>query len=269
MKKQIAGHTLSYQDQGKGHPLLLGHSFLWDSQMWAPQIACLKETYRCIAPDLWSHGQSDPLPQPTTTLEKLANDYWDFTQALSLEKFAVIGLSVGGMWAVHMALAHPESISALVLMDTSVEAEPAPTQKVYFAMMDELAKDKKFTPSFADKVAPYFFAKNTAVEQPQLVGSFINSLLVTPENHIAGKVALGRAIFSRDSLMTQLFQIKIPTLVVVGEEDIPRPVKEAEAMARCIPGADLVVIPKAGHICTLEQPERVNEVLNTFLEKHI
>lgn len=259
---------MAYQDLGEGYPLLMGHSFLWDSAMWAPQIACLKENYRCIAPDLWSHGESALLPPTTTTLEHLANDFWQLSQTLSLQKFALIGLSVGGMWATHMALSHPESISALVLMDTFVGPEPAQTQTIYFAMMDELAKEQKFTPAFADKVAPFFFAKNTAYEQPELVNSFIQSLLNTPFNHIDGKVTLGRAIFARHSLMEKLSNIKVPTLIVVGEEDIPRPVKEAQEMVKCIPHAELAIIPRAGHICTLEQPALVNEILSTFLQKH-
>ena len=86
--------------------------------MWQAQIAYLKKDYRCIVPDLWSHGQSDPLPYPDCSLERLADDYWQFAQSLSLKKFALVGLSVGGMWAVHLALAHPEAVSALVLMDT-------------------------------------------------------------------------------------------------------------------------------------------------------
>lgn len=268
-KQRIGSASMAYQDTGKGHPLLMGHSFLWNAAMWDHQVQCLKESYRCITPDLWSHGQSDLLPTQTYTIEMLANDYWEFAQSLSLKKFAVIGLSVGGMWATQLALNHPQAVSALVLMDTFVGSEPENTQKVYFGMMDELEQNQKFSSSFADKVAPYFFAKNTAKEQPQLVSDFIQSLLTTPTAHIQGKVALGRAIFSRKSLLDNLAQIKIPTLIVVGEEDLPRPPQESQEMVKRIKNAELAIIPKAGHICTLEQPKMVNEVLKAFLEKHV
>ncbi len=269
MKKQrIEQANMAYLDQGCGHPILMGHSYLWDAHMWHPQITDLQKNYRCIAPDLWSHGQSDVLTHSVYTIPHLANDCWQFAQSLALKKFALIGLSVGGMWATELALNHPESISALVLMDTYVGAEPVTTQAVYLGMMKELEADRQFTTNFASKVAPYFFAKDTAREQPELVESFIQSLLAVPAQHIPGKVALGRAIFTRDSLLKKLTQIKVPTLVIVGEEDLPRPPAEAQEMVGLIPNAQLEIIPKAGHICTIEQPERVNQVLRNFLNQH-
>lgn len=270
MKKQrIGSANIAYQDVGKGHPLLMGHSFLWDAHMWSPQVDFLKSHYRCITPELWSHGQSDPLPHACYSIEALAEDYWQFAQALMLNQFALVGLSVGGMWAAHLALKYPKAVSALVLMDTFVGAEPTNTQKIYFGMMDALEANTQFTPELADSIAPFFFAKNSAKENPQLVNQFIDNLLQAPTQHIAGKIALGRAIFSRNSLMDKLAQIEVPTLIIVGEEDLPRPVYEAQAMAKLIPNAELCIIPKAGHICTLEQPKRVNDVLNIFLKKHI
>lgn len=269
MKKQRLPHgEMAYYESGKGRPVVFGHSFLWDHAMWQPQLAAFSTQYRCIAPDLWSHGQSDPLPEKTNTIENLADHYWQFTQALGVSECALIGLSVGGMWAVHYALTHPNAVKVLVLMDTFVGAEPEASQKVYFGMMDKLEADNAFTPALADTVAPYFFSPVTTKENPALVSAFIQSLLNTPSNHILGKVNLGRAIFSRTDLLARLSQIQVPTLIVVGEDDLPRPPGEAQAMAKCLPNAELAIIPKAGHICTLEQPTIVNEVLQTFLKKH-
>jgi pimeloyl-ACP methyl ester carboxylesterase len=270
MKKQIIGKAnMAYLDVGQGYPVVMGHSFLWDADMWHPQLTMFRDNYRCIIPDLWSHGQSDPLPEAMYSIEKLAEDYWQFTQALGLKKFALLGLSVGGMWAAHIALAHPEAVSALVLMDTYLGAEPEATQKVYLGMIDEIERNNQFTPEFAYKVAPYFFAEDTNKNQPALVSDFIISLREAPGNHIAGRVALGKAIFTRSCLLNKLKQIKVPTLIVVGEEDIARPPHEALEMARYIPNAEIEIIPKAGHICTLEQPNYVNEVLKRFLENNL
>ena len=132
-----------------------------------------------------------------------------------------------------------------------------------------MEQDSRFTADFAHKVAPYFFAKNTMEEKPELVNNFIQSLIDVPYQHMAGKIALGRAIFTRNDLMDQLKQIKIPTLIVVGEEDGPRPPHEAQEMAHSIPNAEIAIIPRAGHICTLEQPDAVNQVLTHFLNNHI
>jgi pimeloyl-ACP methyl ester carboxylesterase len=69
---EIAGRRMAYQDEGQGPALLFGHSYLWDSAMWAPQIEALKEHYRCIVPELWGHGDSDVLPEGPCTLATLA-----------------------------------------------------------------------------------------------------------------------------------------------------------------------------------------------------
>lgn len=268
MKKQLIRQAnMAYLEEGHGHPILMGHSFLWNAQMWQPQITTLQKNYRCIVPDLWSHGQSDPLPEGSCSLEILAEDYWQFTQALGLKKFTLMGLSVGGMWAAHLAVKHPEAVSALILMDTYLGIEPAPAKKNYLGMLDEMEQDNQITPAFADKVAPYFFAKNTKEEQPKLVDDFIQSLLNSPVSHMTGKVALGRAIFNRASLLKKLEELNVPTLIVVGEKDIPRPPQESQEMAELMANAQLEIVPKAGHICVVERPAYVNEILMQFLAR--
>lgn len=268
MKKQpIHQANMAYLDRGQGHPVVFGHSFLWDAHMWASQIQQLQQDYRCIVPDLWSHGKSDSLPHKECTLQTLADDYWHFTQALSLPKFALIGLSVGGMWAAHLALAHPEAVTALILMDTYVGAEPEAPKAAYMSLLDEMARDQQFTPELSEKIAPYFFARDTKNTQPQLIEDFIGSLSQVPREHINGKVTLGRTIFNRASLLEQLPTLKVPTLIITGEEDLPRPPQEAAEMARLIPGAQLEIIPGAGHICTVERPHYVNDLISRFLQR--
>lgn len=265
-KCMVKQASMAYRDEGQGHPVVMGHSFLWDADMWQAQTLQLKKTYRCIVPDLWSHGKSDPLPYESCSLETLAEDYWQFTQALSLEKFALIGLSVGGMWAAHLALAHPEAVSALVLMDTYVGEEAAIPQAIYMGMLDEMASGNRVDSELATEIAPYFFGKNTKDEQPQLIEDFIQKLLASPEQHIPGKVALGRAIFNRQSILHKLKNIDVPTLIIVGAEDLPRPPQEAQEMAKLIPNAQLEIVPKAGHICTVERPQYVNDLIDRFLQ---
>lgn len=73
---EIAGRRMAYLDEGQGPVLLFGHSYLWDSAMWAPQIEALKGSYRCIVPELWGHGDSDLLPEGGCTTATLARDHW-------------------------------------------------------------------------------------------------------------------------------------------------------------------------------------------------
>ncbi len=266
---ELHGKTCFYQDCGKGYPLLLGHSFLWDSAMWQPQITELSKHYRCIVPDLWSHGQSASLNATSTSIEALADDYWELMQALKISEFAIVGLSVGGMWGTMLTLKHPEAVKALVLMDTFVGSEPATTQQKYFGLLDLLEKEKGFTSALLSQIVPLFFSPTTLSQNPTLVENFHQKLsAVSPEN-IKGIVTLGRAIFSRPCLLDGLANIANPTLVMVGKDDIPRPPEEAREMSTRLPISSLKIVPEAGHICNLEKPAEVTEPLLAFLKQHL
>lgn len=262
----IKGKQMFYEDTGAGFPLVFGHSYLWDAAMWSPQVAALSQQYRCIVPELWAHGRSEPLPAIPTGIEPLAEDYWAFTQALGLERFAVIGLSVGGMWATHLTLAHPAAVAALVMMDTHVGSEPPASQARFFQMLDAVEKAGRMIPPIVEAAVPFFFAQTTIDRGAAAVDEFKTRLLATPTANIPSIVALGRGIFGRNSVLERLGEIAAPTLVVVGAGDRSRPPHEAQDMAGRIPGARLEIIPEAGHICTVEQPEKVTAVLAGFLD---
>ncbi len=265
----INGRNLHYTDQGEGFPILFGHSFLWDERMWAPQLAALSQQYRCLVVDLWDHGQSDHLNADSYTMKQLADDYWQFTQNLGLEKFAIVGLSVGGMWGVQLTLDHPEAVSALVIMDTYVGAEPEVTQKKYLAMMADMVAKKGVSAELATVIAPLFFSPKTCANNPEIVQALKARLMAMPADNIPGIVTLGKMIFTRDCLLARLPEIKQPTLVGVGADDIPRPPSEAKDMADRLHNGKLAVIKNAGHIANLEQPDEVTKLLSSFLEMQV
>ena len=265
----INGRRVCYQDVGEGFPVLFGHSYLWDHAMWAPQVAQLSKMYRCIVPDLWGHGQSAALPKVPYSVEEVADDMAALLEALQIESYAVVGLSVGGMWAAHLALRDPDKVRALVLMDTFLGAEPENAKARYFAMLDLAEKSGSFPLPLIDQILPMFFSARTLRAGLPLVSAFQKTLVNLPAAAIPSIVQLGRAIFGRDSLEQQLPYIDVPTLIMVGREDLPRPVAEAERMARLIPGAQLRVIENAGHISNLEKPEVVIGHLAEFLRNAI
>ncbi len=263
----VKERSLFYEERGAGFPLLFGHSYLWDSAMWEPQVRALSSAYRCIVPDLWAHGRSDLPPADFSRLETLADDYWAFVQTLGLERFAVIGLSVGGMWGAHLALRHPEAVAALVLMDTYVGPEPEEKRLRYFGMLDMVEKVRAVPAPVAEAVLSLIFSPVTVEKRPELPARFRTALTTLPPERAPGIVAIGRAIFSRTSLLERLPELRIPTLIIVGADDLARPPSEAEEMARLIPGARLEIIPEAGHISNLEQPDRVTSLIQSFLEE--
>ena len=137
-KFTVDGQQMSYLDVGQGPVLLFGHSYLWDSAMWAPQVEVLSQSYRCIVPDLWSHGGSDAAPSGMRSLSDYAKHILSLMDHLSIETFSIVGLSVGGMWGTEVAVAAPTRVKSLVLMDTFVGLEPEVAHVKYFSMLNTI-----------------------------------------------------------------------------------------------------------------------------------
>jgi len=262
---QVNNKEMFYQEKGEGTPVILGHSFLWDSNMWQPQLAFLSNHFHCIAPDLWGHGQSQGLDQKEYSIAQLADDYYAFISALGIKQCAIVGLSVGGMWGTQLALNHPDLVSHLVIMGSFVGPEPQQSQAEYFNLLSAIEKQGSITNEQADFIAPLFFSHITAKTKPRMVENLVKDLQSFTPNQIKTIVTLGRAIFGRKSLLDELPKLKQKVLVAVGADDGPRPPSESKLMADKIPGATLEIIPDAGHISNLEQPERVNQMLFDFL----
>jgi pimeloyl-ACP methyl ester carboxylesterase len=265
----IAGQQLHYRIQGSGFPVLLGHSYLWDSAMWQPQIDALSQKYQVIVPELWGHGQSGPMPDSTRNFGDLAAQASELLNALHIEQCAVVGLSVGGMWGSELALREPKRVKALVIMDADRGAEPAATFAQYSQMLSAIESLGQIPAPMIDAIAPLYFRRGAA-QDSELVVSFKRSLAAFSAEQIRQSVApLGRLIFGRPDEVASLAALDPETtLVMCGELDIPRPPSEAIRMAETI-GCRHVLIPDAGHISCLENPAFVNRELLAWLEQHV
>ncbi|GBK98368.1 beta-ketoadipate enol-lactone hydrolase [Vibrio harveyi] len=266
-KFEIEGQQLAYLDKGEGPVLLFGHSYLWDNQMWAPQIEVLSQSYRCIVPDLWAHGESDAAPASTRSLVDYAQHMLALMDHLEIEQFSIVGLSVGGMWGAELTSQAPQRVKSLVLMDTFIGLEPEVTHKKYFAMLDAISQVQAVPAPIVEAVTPLFFANNAEQANPELVASFKQSLEALQGERAVEVARIGRMVFGRRDVIEDAEMFALPTLIAVGREDKPRPVFESYLMNDCITGSELVEIPEAGHISSLEQPEIVNQMLLDFLNK--
>ncbi len=151
-------------------------------------------------------------------------------------------------------------------MDTYIGPEPEEKRLRYFGMMDMTEKAGMIPPPIIEAIVPLFFSPVTIQKKPELVDRFRKALSSISPERIPGVMTVGRAIFSPPSLLDRLPEIRVPTMLIVGADDLSRPPHESEEMARRIPGARLEVIPEAGHISNLEQPERVNQYIREFLQ---
>ncbi|EGR0603502.1 alpha/beta fold hydrolase [Vibrio cholerae] len=261
----IDGQKMAYLDVGEGEVLLFGHSYLWDHQMWAPQVAALSQRYRCIVPDFWAHGGSEAAPAAMSNLKDYAQHMLALMDHLQIEHFSVIGLSVGGMWGAELALLAPKRVQSLVMMDTFVGLEPEVTHKKYFAMLDTIDQLQAVPAPIVEAVVPMFFASNTLKNELPVVAQFRSALQGLSGERAVEVARLGRMIFGRRDLMDEIENLTLPVLIMVGSEDTPRPALESYLMQDTIRGSQLEVIEGAGHISSLEQAESVTHHLQTFL----
>lgn len=264
----IADRKLSYLDVGSGPVLLFGHSYLWDSAMWAPQIATLSAQYRCIVPELWGHGQSDILPNNCKTLLDIADQMLELMDALEISHFSVVGQSVGAMWGAELVLKAPTRVKTLVMLNSFIGFEPEVTRAKYDGMLDMITAAKAIPAPLISAISPLFFANDAANNTPELVTGFEQSLASITAEQIPTIVKLGRMIFGRRDTMEYAEQLTLPCLIMAGVEDKARSVLESYLMSDAIDGSQLVHIPAAGHISTLEQAEFINQHLADFLAKH-
>ena len=260
---EIAGRQMAYLDEGQGPVVLFGHSYLWDSAMWAPQVEALKGQYRCIVPELWGHGDSDALPEGGCTLATLARDQLALLDALGIDEFVLVGLSIGGMWGVELARMAPARLKGLVLMDSFVGLEPQITCERYLGMLAMIEQLGTIPAPIVEQVAPLFFADQPDVA---LMSGFKARLAAWPADKVAAMVAVGRSFVTREDRIEWLEEISAPALVMTGCQDKARPVLEGYLMAEVL-GCPFKEIPAAGHIASLENPAFVNGALAEFLAR--
>ena len=254
----------SYIDEGKGETLVFIHSYLWDKEMWRPQIEELKKDFRCIAIDLPNHGESrNIIGNPS--LDKIGKDISNFLKELKIEKYSYIGLSVGGMLAPYIYNLDKDKINKIIIMDSYVGEESLETKEVYFSMLDAIEKAKYIPDVLIEKIAPMFFSPSID-KSGVLYKTFVEKLRGIQEEKIEGIVKLGRVIFGRENALNLLSEIDKPTYFLVGEFDIPRPYNESVEMATYIKDCKVMKIKNAGHISNLENIEETNKILANILK---
>ena len=172
------------------------------------------------------------------------------------------GLSIGGFLSMRAALRHPERVRALVLMNT--DAGPESAFNAFKYAMLRLGLKTLGPGPIVPSLLPIFLGKTTRRDRPDLREQVARQFMAMRVPSIAEGV---HTIVARDDIRGELGQIRCPTLVIAGEEDQPLPPERSEQIARRIPHAEMVVVPKCGHLSALEAPEAVSRELTSFLER--
>jgi pimeloyl-ACP methyl ester carboxylesterase len=254
----VEGAELVVEVRGDGVPVLFVHGFPLDRAMWRHQLAVLTRCRR-IAPDLRGAGASSA-PADGYSMGRYADDLVAVLDALEVPRAVVCGLSMGGYVAFELVRRYPDRLAGLVLCDTRAESDTEEGRR----SRDELATlaEHEGAAAVAERMLPKMLAPTTVAEQPELVAEVRAMMQRAP---VAGLVGALRAMRERPDSTPVLPAIRVPTLVIVGEEDQVTPPAGVERMAAAIPGARVARIPAAGHLAPLEQPIPTSSALAEFL----
>jgi pimeloyl-ACP methyl ester carboxylesterase len=231
--------------------------------MWEPQLALAQEGWRVIAPHARG-ADGAPSDPPASSIDDYAADLVDLLDALHVEEVVACGLSMGGYVAFALLRLAPGYVRGLVLADTRAQADSPEGVADRQRMLRLLAE--KGAAAIVDEMVPKLLGETTRRTQPAVERTVRSLALANPEESIAGSL---RALMSRPDSTALLSSIRVPTLIVVGEEDRLTPPPLAEAMQRGIAGSELVTIPSAGHLANLEQPTAFNDALARFLHHRV
>jgi 3-oxoadipate enol-lactonase len=257
------GRHLHYLDEGSGPPVVLLHGFPLNSEMWEPQVGSLSGRFRLVVPDLAGFGASDPPADPLAqTVEAYADDVVALVDHLAIAPVTLVGLSMGGYVAFALLRHRPELVGALVLADTRAGADAPANRESRTAQQEHLAGGGD-TDSLVDRLAEAVVGKSTTRREQALD----TTRRLAAANPVPGWIAALEAMKQRPDVAGELGAIAVPTLVMVGEQDALTPTEVAVSMQGAIPGAQLVIIPDAGHLSSLENPEAFTAALEDFLVK--
>ncbi len=238
--------------------ILLIHGFPLDSRMWTPQRSALEAVgYRVLTPDLPGFGRRKPWPMENCSMESFADDIYRLLLADAGGRAAVGGFSMGGYVLLALLRRHPDVVTAIMLMDTHAAADTPPARENRHEMI-RAVQERGVQPVGAAMV-PRLLSSAAPVELRRDISAIIGA------QSSVGIINAQAAMARRGDHTDLLRQLRVPALVVVGQEDVITPPATARAMCDKIPAGRLVEIPGAGHLANLEAPAAVNNALVEFL----
>jgi pimeloyl-ACP methyl ester carboxylesterase len=252
---------IAYEIWGDGPPVVLLHPFPAHHELWTPVASALSSRYRLILPDLRGHGESE-IGEGPALMEKHAADLARLLDAAGIGKAAFVGNSIGGYILFEFWRRFRARVTALALCDTRPQADSAEGR----ANRLKIAADvlEQGTEPFIENMIPKLMGRTTVSTRPDLVdGARRMMRRMSPED-----ISLvQRGMAERPDSVADLKTINVPTLIVIGEEDVLSVVADGELMRQHIADSQLKIIPKAGHYAPWEQPEAVGTILRQFLDE--
>jgi pimeloyl-ACP methyl ester carboxylesterase len=260
------GVRLYVEEAGDGPPVLFVHEFAGDHRSWEPQVRALSRRYRCIAYNARGYPPSDvPEDQDAYSQTRAVEDAVAVLDGLDVGRAHVVGLSMGGFATLHLGLRHPDRARSLVVAACGYGAQPE-RQKSFREESGVIAD--AFAAEGAAEVAKRYAVGPARVQfqnkDPRGWAEFAAQLA---EHSSQGSALTMRGVQgarpSLYDLTDELHALRVPTLIVAGDED-EGCLEPSLMLKRTIPAAGLALLPKTGHTCNLEEPEAFNRLLERF-----
>lgn len=256
------GTSLYYEEHGAGdETIVFSHGLLMSSEMYRAQIDALKGEYRCIAFDHRGQGRSE-ITENGYDMDNVARDASGLIRALDAAPCHLVGLSMGGFVGQRLAIHHPELLRSLTLIDTSADPEldehVGPYRRLAF-----IGRWFGFRP-IAGRIMNILFGR-TFMTDPGRESERQTWTEWIAQSDRKGSSRAAHGVIDREGVYERLGDVRTPTLIIVGDEDVATPPDQAQRIHQKIAGSRLVVIPGAGHHSPIERPEAVTKALKEFL----
>ena len=247
---------------GTGPAVLMWPSLLMTGDLWAGQAARFGATHRMVLIDPPGHGGSAPLHAPFSFAD-CARCVVDLLDGLGIDKAHFVGNSWGGMIGATFAARHPDRLDRAVLMNCTASKAGVVQRVRYSAMLRVAAALGGIRPPLTRAAVRSFLGPTTLRDRPEVVETVLANLRAVDID--SARWAVRSVVPDRPDQRALLAGVTAPVLVVAGAEDATFPVAETRAMADSIPGASFTVLDGVAHLAALEDPPRVNQLLDEFL----
>lgn len=263
---EVNGARLYYEVAGSGRPVVLVHAGIADSRMWNDQFLPFAERYQVIRYDQRGFGQSSA---PASQFA-FYDDLFLLLRRLDVAQAVLVGCSLGGAIAIDLALSHPEVVDGLVLVGSGLGGQewpaPTPVEMALFSQVETAGEAGDF--ATANEIEVHIWVdgpeRSSETVNPDVRERVREMNLQTFTRHEENEQAQPQELEPPAS--ERLGEIRVPTLVMIGNQDVSAIQAIAEKLATTIPGARKVVLPNTAHVPNMEQPEVFNRLVLDFID---
>lgn len=251
------GAALRYRDEGAGSAVLFVHGWTFDLEMWKPQVVALRGAFRVVRFDRRGFGLSTGRP----SLEADVTDIQALCRHLAVSRVALVGMSQGARAALSCAIRRPGLLSCVVLDGPPDSGSAGAESDVPIDRYRAIAGSEGIA-AVRREWAKHPLVRTRTQEGRRIVGDMIARY---PGADLAPTAPSPATAAAEDDARS----MKLPCLILTGEQDLPTRQRAADELAAQIPGATRTVIASAGHLANLDNPETYNTVVRAFLARHV